>query len=87
MGLPQMCNTNGHDGPYSANCKDVAGFVYRGESDGTAAKDIWYQCRNAGLYAITSTPGQAYAPGEDWNVITGYANCNHSPLNPPDNAK
>ena len=63
----------------------MSSFVYRGEDDGDATHDIWMTCQNAGMYAVTSVSGQAFVDGGEWNVITGYANCNHSPSNPPDN--
>ena len=72
------------DGPYSAACTDVAAFVFRGEPDGQATKDIWMTCRNAGLYAVNSVSGQAFDESGNWNVITGYANCKHPATNPPD---
>lgn len=80
-----MCNTDGHDGPYTSDCTQVATYVDRGEGEGEGdTQDIWNQCRHPGQLSIPLVSGQAFDVGGNFNVITGYANCGHPATNPPD---
>lgn len=72
-----------NDGPYYASCTDVAAFVYCGEDGSDQASDIFSNCRNPHGLSFSLVPGQAFSPDGTWNIITGWANCNISPSNAP----
>ena len=80
-----MCNTDGHAGPYSADCAQVAKYVYGGETEGadTTIQDTFTQCRNPGLYSTGLVSGQAFDISGNWNVISGYASCKHPSTDGP----
>ena len=80
-----MCNTDGNGGPYSADCAQVANYIYRGEVEGAdpSILDVFSQCRNPGLYSTGLVSGQAFDTSGQWNVISGYANCKHPSTDAP----
>lgn len=80
-----MCNNDGHEGPFTADCATVSLYTYdpNGQADGkdgafTGSPNIWQSCLNA-VGAIDAASGQAWDYRGNWNVIAGYANCNISP--------
>lgn len=59
---PSNVQLSQNDGPFSASCKDVAAFVYRGEGTNDPRLDILSQCRKTKGLAFSLVPGQAFSP-------------------------
>lgn len=60
-----MCNTDGRAGAFSADCAQVAKYVYREEEDGAddSIKDVYTECTNLGPFSNNRVSGQAFAQG------------------------